>query len=107
MLDGPARVTFFRHVGRLYARVGTGSLFVAIAAGVAIGWPPADWTSSTKAALALSILLVSVTAAGMAQAQQMTLRRRRALAAPQDPAAAKAVDAVRHLPTRSAGPSGA
>jgi hypothetical protein len=39
----------------------------------------------------LSILLVSVTAAGMAQAQQMTLRRRRALAAPQDPAAAKAV----------------
>jgi uncharacterized membrane protein len=92
VLDGPDRVTFFRGVGRLYARVGTGSLLVAIAAGVAIGWPPADWTSSTKAALALSIVLVSVTAAGMAQAQQMTLRRRRALAAPQDRDAAKAVE---------------
>lgn len=92
VLDGPARVTFFRDVGRLYARVGTGSLLVAIAAGIAIGWPPAHWTASEVAALVSALVLVGVTAAGMAQARQMTVRRRRALAEPHDPDATKAVE---------------
>jgi hypothetical protein len=90
-LDPASRVVLFRGIGRIYATVGTGALLVAIAAGAALAWPFDDLGSTGVAVLVLAGVLVLVTAAGMAQARAMTVRRRLALAAPQDERAAEAV----------------
>ncbi len=91
VLDGPSQVTFFRAVGRRYGMVGTGSLLVAIGAGLALAWPPASWSSTIDAAVALAGVLVLATAVGMIQARQMTTLRRQAMGAPDDQIVAGAV----------------
>jgi len=83
-LDPQSRVALFRHVGRLYGLVGTGSLLIAIAAGLALAWPPADMDGTIAALFFLAALLVVATTAGMAQARRMTVARRQQLAAPED-----------------------
>jgi hypothetical protein len=81
---GPdARVAFFRSVGRRYGPIGTGALAVMIGAGLAMAWPPSNWTNLQGAAVALAGALVVVTAVGMRQARAMTRLRRRALQEPQ------------------------
>jgi len=90
-LDEPSRVALFRRIGRLYGVIGTGSLVVAIGAGVAIAWPLSDVGSAGVAVLLLTGVLVLLTAAGMMQARRMTLRRRRAIERPDDELAARTV----------------
>ena len=99
VLEGPTQVAFFRAVGRRYAIVGTGSLLVAIGDGLAMAWPPATWTATIDAAVALAGLLVLATAAGMAQARIMGALRRRAIASPDDRAAQASVRRGRLLAT--------
>ena len=82
VLDGPSRVALFRGIGRLYGRVGTGALLVAIAAGVAIAGRPSHWTTTISVAIILSAVLVALTLAGMGQARRMTVQRQCALGAP-------------------------
>lgn len=84
VLDDPSRVAFFRAVGRVYGRVGTGALLVAIAAGVAIAGRPSHWETTVSLTIMLSVVLVGLTFVGMAQARRMTIRRQRALDAPRD-----------------------
>ena len=91
VLDGPSQVAFFRGIGRRYSVVGTASLLVAIGAGLALAWPPSSWSATIDAAVALAGVLVLATGAGMAQARAMTALRRRALSAPQDDVAGRAV----------------
>ena len=90
-LDGPARVSLFRAIGRLYAVVGTGALVVAIAVGVVLAWPLPDASGTVVTALVLAGILVVLTGAGMAQARRMTLRRQHVLGAPRDPDGQRAV----------------
>jgi len=99
VLDGPAQIAFFRAVGRRYAIVGTGSLFVAIGDGLAMAWPPATWSATIDAAVALAGVLVLATVAGMTQARLMGTLRRRAMASPDDPAARASVRRGRQLAT--------
>ncbi|MGH9104504.1 MAG: hypothetical protein ACRDZX_01445, partial [Acidimicrobiales bacterium] len=66
VLDAPSQVRFFRAVGRRYGPVGTGSLLVAIGAGLWLAWPPGTWTATTDAAIALAGFLVAASGAGMA-----------------------------------------
>ncbi|MGH9065139.1 MAG: hypothetical protein ACRDZQ_00775 [Acidimicrobiales bacterium] len=77
-LEGPSQVALFRALGRRYAIVGSGSLLVAIGAGLTLVWPPSAWPGTIDAAAALTGLLVLATAAGMAQARAITRLRRRA-----------------------------
>lgn len=91
VLDGPSQVTFFRAIGRRYGIVGTASLLVAIGVGLALAWPPSSWSAIIDAAVALAGALVLATGAGMVQARSMTTLRRRALSAPQDHDAGRAV----------------
>jgi uncharacterized membrane protein len=99
VLQGPAQAAFFRAVGRRYAIVGTGSLLVAIGTGLAMAWPPATWSGTIDAAVALAGLLVLATAAGMAQARAMGTLRRRAIASPADGAAVASLHRGRRLAT--------
>jgi hypothetical protein len=91
VLDGPSQVTFFRAIGRRYAIAGTGSLLVAIGAGLALAWPPSSWSGTIDSAVALAGILVLATAVGMAQAHAMTTLRRRAMSNPEDHDADRAV----------------
>lgn len=91
VLDVPSQVAFFRAVGRRYALVGTGALFVAIGIGLALAWPPSSWTATVDAAVGLAGPLALTTAGGMAQARTMTARRHRTSSAADDPVAAQAV----------------
>lgn len=84
VLDGPSQVAFFRVIGRRYGIVGTASLLVAIGCGLALAWPPATWSGTIDAAVALSGVLVLATSAGMAQARAMTALRRRVMSGPGD-----------------------
>ena len=84
VLDAPSQVALFRAVGRRYGLVGTGSLLVAIGAGLALSWPPTAWSPITDSAVALAGLLVVASGAGMAQARAMTRLRRQATSAPED-----------------------
>jgi hypothetical protein len=88
VLDGPSFVALFREVGRLYRVVGTSALAVAIGAGLALAWP-ISVTGFAAALLISTALLVVATAAGMAQARGMTVRRMRALRDPHDQQAAR------------------
>ena len=92
VLDGPSRVALFRGIGRLYGRVGTGALLVAIAAGVAIAGRPSNWETTVSLAIILSAVLVALTLIGMAQARRMTVQRQRALDVPRDVSIASRID---------------
>lgn len=90
-LEGPARVALFRGVGRAYGILGTGALVAAIVAGVALAWPLSDADGTVVAIIALAVVLLGLTGAGMAQARRMTRLRRAAIREPDDGAAAHAV----------------
>jgi hypothetical protein len=61
-----------------------GSLIIAIVAGVAVAGQPTHWSPVVAAAIALSVLLVALTFAGMAQARRMTIYRQHAIEASHD-----------------------
>ena len=80
VLDESSQVAFFRAVGRRYGMVGTASLLIAIAAGLALSWPPSSWSRTIEAAVVLAGVLVVATIAGMMQARAMTALRRKLIA---------------------------
>jgi uncharacterized membrane protein len=80
-LDAPARIEFFRALGRRYGIVGGGALLVAIGSGAGLlADHPWEWRLIVTAVLASNLLLV--TATGIWQARRMTRLRRRALCDP-------------------------
>jgi len=83
-LDPTARVALFRRVGRAYGVVGSGSLLIAIAGGVALSWPPSEFGGTTGVALGLSVVLGGITVLGMLQARRMTKLRQRVIQSPGD-----------------------
>ena len=91
VLDESSQMAFFRVVGRRYARVGTASLLIAIAAGLALSWPPSSWSRTIDAAVVLAGVLLVVTMVGMMQARAMTALRRKLIANPGDSSAAEAL----------------
>jgi hypothetical protein len=90
-LDEASRVALFRRIGRLYGVIGTGSLVVAIGAGMAIAWPLSHVGHAGAAIVVLTGALALFTGTGMVQARRMTVRRRRAIEKPEDEHAASAV----------------
>lgn len=90
-LDGAARVSLFRAIGRSYGIVGSICLLVAIVVGLVFAAPLSDASGTVVAAVVVSLVLVVVAGLGMAQARRMTVRRRVALASPHDRRAARAV----------------
>lgn len=80
VLDESSQVAFFRAVGRRYGMVGTASLLIAIAAGLALSWPPSSWSRTIDAAVVLAGVLAVATIAGMMQARAMTALRRKLIA---------------------------
>jgi len=91
VLDESSQVAFFRAVGRRYGMVGTTSLLIAIAAGLALSWPPSSWSRAIDAAAVLAGVLVVATIAGMMQARAMTALRRKLIANPRDSSTAVAL----------------
>jgi uncharacterized membrane protein len=91
VLDESSQVAFFRAVGRRYGMVGTASLLIAIAAGLALSWPPSSWSRTIDAAVVLAGVLVVATIAGMMQAREMTALRRKLIAHPGDSSTALAL----------------
>jgi len=91
VLDDSSQVAFFRAVGRRYGMVGTASLLIAIAAGLALSWPPSSWSRTIDAAVALAGVLIVATIAGMMQARAMTALRRTLIASPGDSSTAEAL----------------
>jgi hypothetical protein len=89
VLEPAARVTLFRGVGRLHGMVGVACLLIAIGVGLALTWPLSG--AAEVAVLVFALALIGVSAAGMAQASRMTVRRRAALDNPSDQGAADAV----------------
>ncbi len=90
-LTGSSRVTLFRGVGRLYRIIGTTSLLTSIAVGVVLAWPVPDAGTTVAVLFALSMVLLVLTVAGMAQARRMTVARQRLLARPNDRSIAETV----------------
>ena len=72
--------------GRRYGIVGTASLLIAIAAGLAVSWPPSSWSRTIDAAVVLAGVLVVATIVGMMQARAMTALRRKVITNPGDSA---------------------
>ena len=79
------RIAFFRLLGRCYGLVGTGALVVALGTGAAL-LRNRPWDGPLIATVAVSAVLLLVTALGMAQAHRMTARRRAMLRCPDDSA---------------------
>lgn len=77
-LPGPARIAFFRSLGRVYGIVGTVALALAYGTGAALlyGRP---CTGPLIATVALAVALALVTGIGMVQARRMGRLRRRAV----------------------------
>src|ERR1035441_8110810 len=69
VLDESSQVAFFRAVGRRYGIVGTASLLIAIAAGLAVSWPPSSWSRTIDAAVVLAGVLGVATIVGVMQAR--------------------------------------
>jgi hypothetical protein len=80
-LDTPARIAFFRSLGRAYGIVGGASLLVALGTGAAL-LSGSFSTAGGIAALVAGAALLAVTAAGVRQARAMTRLRTRALSDP-------------------------
>jgi uncharacterized membrane protein len=78
-LEPPARIAFFRSLGRTYGVLGGASLLVGLATGAAL-LSGRLTSASGLAAIALGAALLVATAAGMRQARRMTRLRRHALA---------------------------
>jgi hypothetical protein len=78
-LDPPARVAFFRDLGRRYLRVGGVALVVAYAAGAAL-LARGSWSDGKSVALGCALALALVTAVGVSQARSLTRLRTAALA---------------------------
>lgn len=89
-LDDRTFIGLFCELGRVYRVVGTASLVVAVAVGLALGWPVSAH-GLDLAIVVSSAFLVGVTIAGMTQARRMTIRRLRALNDPRDQVAAEEV----------------
>jgi len=70
------RVALFADVGRTYRVLGTASLLVILATGVALAGRTADWDPATKTAAVLAIALVALSVGGMRQAHRITELRR-------------------------------
>jgi uncharacterized membrane protein len=86
-LEPPARIAFFRGLGRAYGVVGGASLLVALGTGFAL---LPDRSSGTGiAAIALAAALLAATAAGVRQARRMTRLRRHALEHRDEPGVAE------------------
>ncbi len=81
------QVAFFRALGRRYAVLGSGAVAVPTWVGLAMAWPPASWSATLDAVVALVGFLVVISLAAMAQARAMGTLRRRFLGAPSDPGA--------------------
>jgi hypothetical protein len=77
-LQPAQRVAFFRGLGRAYGPVGGLALAGAIGCGAALLYGHA-WDGTLIAAVVVTVCLVSVTAAGVAQARRMTRLRQAAL----------------------------
>jgi uncharacterized membrane protein len=82
-LDGPARVAFFRSLGRSYLRVGTPALLVALATGAALLWGR-RWDALLAATVAVVALLLIGLAVAVAEARAMTRLRSQAVHEPGD-----------------------
>lgn len=80
-LEPPARIAFFRSLGRAYGVVGGTSLLVGLGTGAAL-LPEPLTAGRSLAAIALGVALLVATAAGVRQARAMTRLRTRALAEP-------------------------
>lgn len=84
------RVAFFRGLGRAYGPVGGTALAVGLGCGAALLFGRA-WDGTLITAAVVAACLVTVTAAGVAQARRMTRLRQEALRNPGDPTLAGAV----------------
>ena len=89
-LDPPARVAFFRALGRRYLVVGGSALGVSLASGAAL-LATREWDATALAAVLVTATLVLVTISGIAQARGMTRARAQAVRAPDDPQLAEQV----------------
>jgi uncharacterized membrane protein len=90
-LEAPARVAFFRSLGRAYGKVGGSALGVAVLTGTLL-LAQRGWDRSAGAAALLASALIASTAAGVAQARRMTRLRQRAVCEPVDPALRGLID---------------
>ncbi len=81
-LDDGAQIEFFRSLGRRYGVVGNVALATAIGVGLAMLWPPSSWGSLADTVVALTGVLVVMTALGIRQARSMTRLRGRSLDEP-------------------------
>jgi uncharacterized membrane protein len=90
-LEAPARVAFFRSLGRSYGKVGGSALAVAVLTGTVL-IAQRGWDRSAGAAALLASALIVSTVAGVAQARRMTRLRQRALHAPLDPTLSAPID---------------
>lgn len=97
VLDGPSQMVFFRSMGRRYSVVGTMSLFVAIAAGLALSWSSLSSSRTIDATVALAGVLVVATILGMRQARAMTSLRRILIANQSDGSMANSLRCGRRL----------
>jgi uncharacterized membrane protein len=90
-LEAPARVAFFRSLGRTYGKVGGSALGIAVLTGAALlgqhGW---DQAAGAAALLALALIVSAV--AGVVQARRMTRLRQRAIRRPLDPSLPALID---------------
>lgn len=77
-LEPPARIAFFRALGRSYATVGGAALVIALGSGMAL-LSDHRWSAMALAAVLVSAALLLVTAAGVRQARGMTRLRQQAV----------------------------
>jgi uncharacterized membrane protein len=90
-LEAPARVAFFRSLGRTYGKVGGSALGIAVLTGLAL-LVRRGWDEAAGAAALLALALVACTLLGVAQARRMTRLRLRALREPFEPALPALID---------------
>jgi hypothetical protein len=96
-LDEASQVAFFRFLCRRYAMVGTTSLLVVIASGLALSWSAPSSSRTIAVALALAGVLLVATIFGMRQARAMTTLRRTMMANPADGSVANSLHRGRRL----------
>ncbi|TWP36053.1 hypothetical protein [Leekyejoonella antrihumi] len=90
-LNAPAKVAFFRALGRTYGVVASVALVVMLGTGAGL-MTQIHWGGTAYATAGLAVLLVVVTVVGVAQARRMTRLRRALLDRPTDEALAARID---------------